>query len=304
MKLRFNYRTGILLLLATASFLIACSDNKSVKKQDTPTSGEIRISVDETFKPLMEAELKVFQSIYPKTHITAEYKPEADCFKDLFSDSSRMIIVTRELNNEEKEYFKKVNIKPRSMLLAWDALALVTNNENPDSIFTMQQVREIMAGTSQRKWQLVFDNEKSSTVRFIVDSINKGKPLPPQTMSAKGNAEVIDYVSKNKDAIGVIGVNWISDTDDYEAIEFTNKVNVVKVRADYGSEFVQPYQLYIASRSYPLVRGMFFILKEPHQGLGSGFATFLGSQEGQLLIRRFKLFPARSNVVFRDATIK
>jgi phosphate transport system substrate-binding protein len=123
-------------------------------------------------------------------------------------------------------------------------------------------------------------------------------------MSAKGNPEVIEYVAKNKNAMGVIGVNWISDTDDYKAVDFTNKVTVAKLRADYGSEFVQPYQLYIAARSYPLVRGMFFILKEPHHGLGSGFATFLGSQEGQLLIRRFKLFPARSNVVFRNATIK
>lgn len=304
MKLRSKYHKGISLLFATTLFLGSCTENKSGKVQDTATSGDIHISVDETYKPLIEAELKVFHSIYPKAHITADYKPEAECFKDLFADSSRLIIVTRELNADEKEYFKKVKITPKSMLLAWDALALVTNKENPDSIFTMEQVREIMAGTSKRKWQLVFDNEKSSTVRYIIDSINKGKPLPAQTMAAKGNPEVIDYVAKNKDAMGIIGVNWISDTEDYETIDFTNKVKVVKLRADFGSEYVQPYQLYIAARSYPLVRGMFFVHREPHQGLASGFATFLGSQEGQLLIRRFKLFPARSNVVFRDATIK
>ena len=49
----------------------------------------------------------------------------------------------------------------------------------------MDQVRKIMDGTSERKWQIVFDHQNSSTVRFIRDSINKGKPLPATTMAAK-----------------------------------------------------------------------------------------------------------------------
>lgn len=286
--------------------LLSCnSGNQNRQPLDTPTSGTIRISVDETFEPLMEAEIKVFQSLYPKTRIIAEYKPEAECFKDLLNDSARVVIVTRDFNNQEKEYFKQIKITPQSMLLAWDAAALVVNRANPDSILTMDQVRHIMDGTDkERNWQLVFDNENSSTVRYIRDSINKGKPLPPNTMAAKTNPEVVDYVTKNKDAIGVIGVNWISDPDDSTTIEFTNKVTVVKVRADYGSEFVKPYQAYIATGSYPLKRGMYFCLKEPYRGLGTGFVTFLGSYEGQLVIKKFRLFPARINAVFREAQIQ
>jgi phosphate transport system substrate-binding protein len=155
-----------------------------------------------------------------------------------------------------------------------------------------------------RKHQIVFDNQNSSTVRYVRDSINLGKPLPTDVMAAKTNAEVVDYVAKMKDALGVIGVSWISDPNDSTSIEFTNKVNVVKVRADYGSEFVKPYQAYIALGSYPLKRGLFYCLKEPYSGLGSGFATFLGSYEGQMIIGKFRLFPARLNIVFRQANIK
>jgi phosphate transport system substrate-binding protein len=99
-------------------------------------------------------------------------------------------------------------------------------------------------------------------------------------------------------------VNWISDPNDSTSIEFTNKVTVVKVRADYGSEFVKPYQAYIATGSYQLKRGCFFVLREPYRGLGTGFATFLGSYEGQLVIKKFRLFPARINAVFREANIQ
>ena len=39
----------------------------------------------------------VFEALHPKTKIIAEYKPEAECFKDLMKDSTKMIIVTRGL---------------------------------------------------------------------------------------------------------------------------------------------------------------------------------------------------------------
>lgn len=305
--------TGILkrnqiavILLAVAALVASCGQaNKSAVQQDTPTSGTIRISVDETYRPLMEAEIKVFESLYKNAHIIAEYKPEAECFKDLLADSSRLIFVTRDFSEAEKTYFKEAKVSPQSLLLAWDGVALITNRSNPDSILTMDQVRKIMDGSdSTKKYQIVFDNQNSSTVRYVRDSINKGKPLPQNVMAAKTNPEVVDYVAKMKDAIGVIGVSWISDPNDSTSIEFTNKVQVVKVRADYGSEFVKPYQAYIALGSYQLKRGLFYCLKEPYSGLGSGFATFLGGYEGQMIIAKFRLFPARLNVVFREANIK
>jgi phosphate transport system substrate-binding protein len=293
------YLTAITLMMA------ACGQNPNAKKLDTATEGTIRISVDETYKPLIDSEIKVFQSLYPKAHIIPTYKPEADCFKDLLNDSARLVIVTRDFNQQERDYFKQIKITPNSLLLAWDALALVVNKDNPDSVLNMEQVRRIMDGTNKdRKWQLVFDNANSSTVRYIMDSINKGKPLPTNTMAAKTNPEVVDYVTKNKDAIGVIGVSWISDPNDSLSMAFTREVSVVRLRADNGSEFVKPYQAYIGIGTYPLKRGFFYCLKEPYHGLGSGFATFLGSYEGQLVMKQFRLFPARLNVVFREANLK
>lgn len=301
----FSFRKMNAVYLAAITVMAACGPNPNAKKLDTATEGTIRISVDETYKPLIDSEIKVFESLYPKAHIIPTYKPEAECFKDLLNDSARLVIVTRDFNQQERDYFKQIKITPNSLLLAWDALALVVNKENPDSILNMEQVRGIMNGTNKdRKWQLVFDNANSSTVRYIMDSINMGKPLPTNTMAAKTNPEVVDYVSKNKDAIGVIGVSWISDPNDSLSMAFTKKVSVVRLRADNGSEFVKPYQAYIGIGTYPLKRGFFFCLKEPYHGLGSGFATFLGSYEGQLVIKQFRLFPARLNVVFREANLK
>lgn len=293
--------------MSIAGLFTACHSGTTTAFTDTTTSGTIHISVDETYKPLIDSEIRVFESLYPQAHIIADYKPELDCFADLLADSARMIIVTRDLSDAEKKFIReaKGSITPTSMRLAWDAVALVVNKENPDSIFTMDQIKKIMTGKdSTKKWQLVFDNQNSSTVRYIRDSINQGAPIPANAMAAKTNPEVIDYVAKNKLAMGLIGVSWISDDQDSTSIAFTNKVNVVQLRADGFTEFVKPYQLYIGTGAYPLKRSIWYCLREPHQGLGTGFATFLGSQQGQLIIGRFKLYPAHLNIVFREANLQ
>src|SRR5579864_2722451 len=92
------YVAGIVCLL-----LYACGNNDHNKIiQETPTSGSINISVDESFKPVIDSEIKVFESSFPDAKINVQYKPEAACFRDLSrKDSTRMIIVTRELSAQE-----------------------------------------------------------------------------------------------------------------------------------------------------------------------------------------------------------
>ena len=85
-------------------FLPACKNNG--KAYDTPRSGAIHISVDESFEPVINEQIKVYESSYPGTKIMAEYKPEADCFRDLQKDSTRMIIVAKGLTREESKFFE------------------------------------------------------------------------------------------------------------------------------------------------------------------------------------------------------
>ncbi len=101
---------GMALVTATVSMLATGCGGGNTSGQgelDTPTKGEIHISVDKTYQPLLESEIRVFESQYPNAKIIAHYKPEADCFKDLFNDSARVIIVTRDLKENELEYFKR-----------------------------------------------------------------------------------------------------------------------------------------------------------------------------------------------------
>ncbi len=161
----------VALAMGIAGMFAACHSGSNTNAfTDTETSGTIHISVDETYKPLIDSEIRVFQSLYLQAHIIPDYKPEQDCFADLLADSTRMIIVTRDLSDKEKQFIKDqpAHIVPSGMRIAWDAVALVVNKAAKDSVFTMDQLKDIMDGKDS-SWQLVFDNEKSSTVRYIRD---------------------------------------------------------------------------------------------------------------------------------------
>lgn len=287
--------------------VIACSCHNG-KQQDTQTSGTIKISVDDAYRPLMDTEIRVFEGLFPEAHLKVQYKPESECFRDLVNDSSRLIIVTRQLNAQESDYFKSIKMPIDSKILAWDAVALIVNPANPDTEMTMNEVREIMNGSyTRRKYQLIFSNPDSSgmssVVRYVIDSINKGKSLPPYSRGAKSSEEVVNYVAQNKDALGVIGVSWISNPNDSTGLSFLQKIRVVAIKGDSSDYYNKPYQSYIALKSYPLTRAFYFIVREPYFGLGTGFANFLGGSQGQLIIGKYRLFPARLNIVFREATI-
>ncbi|MGE5438459.1 MAG: PstS family phosphate ABC transporter substrate-binding protein, partial [Bacteroidota bacterium] len=141
--------------------------------------------------------------------------------------------------------------------------------------------------------QIVFDNQNSSTVRYVKEKINNS-PLAKNTFAVKDNPSVIDYVSKNRNAVGIIGVNWISNREDTLTHGFLKKVRVVALASDTAQtgEYYQPYQAYIAQKVYPLWREVYVLSGEARAGLGSGFISFMASDRGQRIFLKAGLVPA------------
>ena len=171
----------ILKLISTIVFISifgwSCKSKKSVMK-DTPDSGTINISVDESFRPAIEEQIKMYELSYPDAHINVTYKSEADCLKDFFKDSSnRLIIIGRGLNSKEEHYMiDSLGYNPGCNAVASDAVTILLNNANQDSLFSLSSLKEQLQGKSSIKKEYVFDGlNATSTVRFIKDSILKGE---------------------------------------------------------------------------------------------------------------------------------
>jgi len=282
-------------------------DEEKNQRTDTWDRGTINISADESFKPIVDAQVEVYESNQPGTKIIVHYKPEAECLKDLSNDSIRMVIVTRGFTKSEEDFMvDSLKIAPRQMVVARDAIAVIVNPLSQDSLFTMTELREILTGRFSKTLIPVFDGVKAtSTVRYIVDSILKNDSLTPKSMAARTSEGVIDFVAKTPGAIGFIGVNWIGNKEDTSQLQFLKKVKVARLEStDKPGGYVLPYQVNIYERRYPMVRDLVYILKENHKGLGSGFTDFLAGEQGQLVFKRAYLVPAQRNFILRAARLR
>ena len=300
-----NNKISRIALAAGLVGIVACNNTET--PLSTPTSGSTNISIDESFQPIMESMVDTFESIYNRADIEAGYKSEGEVLKDFLNDSTRVVILSRELTPAEEASFKQKKLIPRTTKIAIDAVALITNPNNPDTLLTMEEVQRIFSGditgwkgldenSSLGDITIVFDNNNSSTARYVRDSLTTNQKLPGNTFAANSHKALIDYVAENENAMGVIGVNWISDLDDSTAISFLNKINVLGISEESNPQttesFYQPYQAYIAQGVYPLRRFLYVISTEGRAGLGTGFASFIGGDQGQRIFLKSGLVPA------------
>lgn len=310
MKIRAEFNKlfpALILIIVLVVFLSACKDEApATNNRETTTSGTINISVDETFKPVIDSQIKVFESQNPQAKINVHYKPEAECLRDLNKDSFRMVIVTRGLDRiETKKLEDTLNYPPTFGPIAFDAIAVIVNNQAKDSIFTMEDIRSMVKGTSGYQYKILLDGTTAtSTVRYVVDSLLAGAPLSKNIVAAKNSEAVVDHVSKNPDVIGFIGVSWIGNKEDPQQTSFLEKVKIASIECTgCDGNYVKPYQANIAMGRYPMVRPLYYILKENFEGLGSGFKNFLIYEKGQLIFKRAYLLPARMRFEVRDIQI-
>lgn len=286
----------------------ACNSGSKQVNPDRKDSGLIVISADESFKPVIDAQVQVYQSDFPDAKLKVHYKPEAECLKDLLVDSVRMIIVTKRISPQEVEYVgDSLKVYPEQMMMAYDAIAVIVHPDAETSRFTMTEIRQILQGNFRKNLIPVFDGAKAtSTVRFIVDSVLRGDSLTSKAMAAKSSEEVIDYVSKNPDAVGFIGVSWIGNKDDAQQQSFLTKVRLAEMECKgLPGQYVQPIQVNIYNGLYPFTRELIFILKENHpKGLGRGFSTFMTTERGQLIFRRAYLVPGYLSFIVRPTKLR
>jgi len=296
----------MLLYFILALSLYSCQNKSKDGKTDTYTTGVIKIAVDESFEPIIQEELDVFEAQFPKAGIVPTYTNEVEAINSLLKDSVRLSIVTRPLSANELDNMKQRKFSPRSYKLATDGIALIINNNNHDSLITVNDIRKILTGqvktwkeiypnSNLGKLKVVFDNPNSSTIRYALDSICNGKPLSNELNAQKTNLDVIDYVSKTPNSIGIIGVNWLGNRKDTTNLTFKNEVRVMSVSNEViatSENSYKPYQAYLFYGYYPLTRSVYIVLNDPRGALPSGLTSFLTSDRGQRIILKSGLVPA------------
>lgn len=297
----------LIVLLATA-----CR-NKNPSGQeasDTPTAGAVTISVDESYTLMIENQVYTFEHLYERAKVKVQYRSEKEAVGDLLNDSSKVAILCRKLSGSEEQFFKSKNIYPKTTKIALDAVALIVHPESPDSQFTVSQIKNLLIGSAST-WpsapnepvQIVFDHPQSGNARYMTELIG-GAKLAAHCYAKQNNQEVINYVAQHKEAIGIIGLNWISDKDDTLSQNFLDRVVVAGITKEAlinpMTKLYKPYQAYLVTGDYPFVREVYAINRQTRAGLGMGFVSFVAGEKGQRLIKLQGMVPANMPVRLID----
>ena len=272
----------------------ACNQtNKEKNSNETILKGSTSILVDETLLPIIEDQVEVFESLYPGAKIKLLPKSEAESVLALSKDTSKITVLSRELNVEELKVFESKKITPRTTVFAIDAIAFISNKRNKDTLIALQDVVDFMKGKSIANVKgLVFDNPNSSTVRYMNDLAGL-KEIPSKGIfSFKTNEEVIKFVSENDGMIGVVGVNWLMQPS-LKMQPIVDKVNLISVKGIGKTAYFAPTQNNLAEGKYPLARDLYIINCQGYSGLGMGFASFIAGDIGQRIILKSGLLPIK-----------
>lgn len=328
LTMKKSYLLASAAFLTLGLTLVASSSCTPIKRGEY-ASGTTTIFVDDGFRTILEEEIEVFEYTYPNASILPIYCSEGAAIDTLMADGTQAIVTTRELNKEQREFIKaKYKRVVRQNCIAVDAVALITNPKNPVQALSVDDISKIMNGEITRWSQLavndtseikiVFDNAESSTVSYLKERFLKpGESLAGKTNSfaQENNAQVFDIVKKDPQALGVISVSWLGrdlsvakkvpldrrleeykNENDTIASELTTEVNIIKVSNptpdnDYSPISYKPYQAYIYSGDYPLVRKVYMVTTASNSTLVHSFYVFLTGFVGQKIITKTGILP-------------
>lgn len=311
------------LLLASVALTLAfagCGKYSDKSNGVTSTSGTTILACDASFENIMEQEIGVFEYIYPDVSVLPYYISEKAAIDSLMGLHVPSAVLARDLTPQERQYLESNKKKPKSKRIAVDAIALIVNPANTVNILSIKEIKEILTGeitewnqlepSKLGKISVVFDHEGSSTVQYMKDSLLNGGKFGQNVFAQNTNPEVFEAVKNNKNAIGIIGVSWISadmrnaetssaesmakslEVEDTVASTFDTSVKVLKVRRDDSIEAYQPYQAYIYDGRYPLFRSIYMVTTGVGGTPSHGFFSFVTGFQGQKIIMKTGILPA------------
>ena len=286
------YLRRSILISGLSLLLFFCKDKDHASDGQTMLTGSEVVMTDETLIPIIEDQIVVFESEY-KAKLNLVAKSETEVVNALLRDSVQVAVLARRLTDQELGAFKQRQIFPQTTHFAVDAVTLIRNRSDNDTLIELQDVIKFVKGQSVPSISgLVFDNINSSTARYIADLAGVDALPENNIFSFNGNEEAIKYIAENKGMVGVVGLNWIAQPPSAIS-DYINKISVLSVKGIGGSEFVSPTQNNIAENKYPLARDLFVVDCQGFAGLGRGFSAFIAGERGQRIILKSGLLPVR-----------
>ena len=179
---------------------------------------------------------------------------------------------------------KGVTMKP--LIVCYDGMAVIVNENNPVNELTARQVEQIFTGDmtdwsavggTPGKFSIYTRNTSSGTYQDWKDLAMKRRDYASSSQKMAGNEQIASEVAKNPNGIGYVGLAYI-------------KAPGIKVVSIAG---VMPSKETVVSKKYPYARPNFYYTNGEPSGEAAKFIEFTLSDEGQKVVEQVGFVPLR-----------
>ena len=262
-------RTASLLLALGVAVFPACRGGGA--RHDLTLAGSTSI------QPFADKWAEVFMEAHPDYGVNVQGGGSSAGIQACKSGACQIGMSSRDLKGDEKDLVE--------IVVARDGLALIVHPSNPVRGAKIEEIKQIFAG-DLRNWKLlggrdrgitVVTREEGSGTRGAFQELVMGKTrIFGGAITEDSNGTVREIVAHDPYSIGFISLGLVNE----------------QVRA-LALDGAVPSEAHIADGSYKLVRPFLFVSRGEPTGQAKTFVDFVLSDEGQALIRKEGLLPAR-----------
>lgn len=214
----------------------------------------------------------------------------ATAFADLGSTSCDIGMASRKIKPQEAEELRSKGLgdltsNADERVLGLDGVAVIVNDAYNRDSMTTREIADIFSGTgSGQNWQVYARDEKSGTYDTFKDRVLGSRSLVSSAKRVEDSRELASAVSKNRDAIGFVG------------LPYAVGVKVLAV-AEQGATPLVPNTMTVRTESYPLSRRLYLYLPDNAKNEAREFVRYALSPQGQDIVEKDGFIGQKVDVV-------
>jgi phosphate transport system substrate-binding protein len=238
-----------------------------------------------TVLPIAQSTLEAYMKANPGVNISLSGGGSGEGVKALIDKTTDIANSSREIKKNEIELAKSKGIDPNEIIVAIDAIVPIVNPRNKVKNLSIDQLSQIYQGkitnwkeVGGENLQIVVISRDSSSGTFEAWAemvLNKAKVSPRAQMQAS-NGAIVQAVSKNRYAVGYIGLGYINKS--------IKPLTVNGIEATIENAF---------SKTYPVSRPLYMYTNGQPTGQTAKYIDFVLSPAGQALVAKDGYIPVK-----------
>ena len=256
-----------------------------------------KIKGSDTVLPVSQEGAEMYMKQNPQARVTVTGGGSGVGISALMDGTTDIAMASRSIKFGEKMKLSSAGKQLREAVVAYDALAVIVNPQNPITHLTRTQLEAIFRGkvtnwnqvtdpvTGRRGPELkiiVYSRETSSgTNEFLKTNVQHEKTNKAGVLSMPATGAVIQSVSQTRGAIGYVGMAYVN-----------KNVKALKVSYD-GRRFVYPNMANGRNHTYPIIRELYYYYTADKANVVEPFIRYLLSPEGQQIVMKSGYVPAK-----------